>query len=88
MITDRHLAALPPPIQARDRAPAPRHPSESPPTVGTTCDGPTPAQFVGPNPMLDWLGWWTYLVIVAGPGFGFIAEAECLPRRPAPPRNP
>ena len=36
--------------------------------------------------MLDWLGWWTYLVIVAGPGFVGIGETECLPPRAAPPR--
>jgi len=50
---------VPPPIQACDRVVASQ----------TTSDRSTAGLPFGPNPLLDWLGWWTYLMIVAGPGF-------------------
>jgi len=46
--------------------------------------GKSPDSYSGPfpvaNPMLDWLGWWTYLMIMAGPASVATGESLALGR--------
>ncbi len=50
--------------------------------------GASPDNYSGPsvvaNPMLDWLGWWTYLMIMAGPASVTPGEPLTLGRANGP----